>query len=979
MRSLQRAPALCLCLWLTGASYVVPQSGLGQGHSTGAQKRPAELEEAEKLNGQVIELYRAGRYEEAVPAAERALAIFEKAMGPEHPDAAAAANNLALVYDAKGDYAKAEPLYLRSLAFLEKTFGPEHAEVAYTLNALATLYRQTSDYAKAERSYQRSLAIYEKAHGPEHADVATVLNNLAGLYRETGDYVKAEPLYLRSLSIREKALGPEHLDVGTSLNNLALLYDAKGDYAKAEPLYLRGLAVTEKALGPGHPDVAISLNNLGLLYRELGDDAKAEAHYLRALAIFEKAFSRDDTRTANTVNNLSALYYKRGDYAKAEQFLLRSLSAREKTLGPEHPAVAQSLNNLALVYKDVGDFAKSESLYLRALGIFEKALGPEHPRVAASLNNIASLYEAKGDYARAVQFNLRAEEVRERNLSLILSTGSERQKLAYLSTIEGETDATVSLHARSAPSDPQALRLALTTVLRRKGRALDAMSDQVGALRRRLDERDRELLERLSSAQSQLSALVLEGPGISTAQEHDSAVSRLRAEIERLQDAVARRSSEFRALAQPVTVERVRAALPEGAALVEFYSYAPFDARAKGEAQRFGPPRYVAYVLGGEGEPRFVDLGEAEAIDAGVMLLRAALKDPSVKDLEGRARALDERVMRPVRKLLGDTRQVFLSPDGALNLAPFAALVDENGKYLVETYSLAYVTSGRDLLRLRERGESRQPPLVVADPLFDSAQGASAGSTPGGAGHEGRRAADLGGMRFGRLPGTAEEAKVLGALLPGARVLTQANATESALKRASGPRVLHVATHGFFLPDRAGGESQGDSAESMLLRAGLALEGANGRQGARGEDGILTALEAAALDLWGTKLVVLSACETGIGEVKNGDGVYGLRRALVLAGSESQVMSLWKVSDEATRDLMVAYHKRLQAGVGRTDALRQVQLEMLRGAVRTAGGSQRGLGDKLAKKADRSHPYFWAAFIQSGDWRPIAGQPTPAK
>jgi CHAT domain-containing protein len=345
--------------------------------------------------------------------------------------------------------------------------------------------------------------------------------------------------------------------------------------------------------------------------------------------------------------------------------------------------------------------------------------------------------------------------------------------------------------------------------------------------------------------------------------------------------------------------------------------------------------------------------------------------------------------MRPVRKILGGATRLFLSPDGVLNLVPFAALADEHGKYLVETYSVTYLTSGRDLLRLQVSGESRQPPLVVADPLFDAKQAATAGGREGG-----RRSADMGRMHFGRLPGTAREAEALGRLLPDARVLTQAAATESGLKQVSSPRLLHVATHGFFMPDqtqnggggtRAAGLSGNGAAradarlENPLLRSGIALEGANGRSGVGGEDGILTALEAAALDLWGTKLVVLSACETGVGEVKNGEGVYGLRRALVLAGSESQVISLWQVSDEATRDLMVGYYKRLQAGEGRTEALRQVQLEMLRGGGQAGGSEQRGIGGKLNLKADRSHPYFWAAFIQSGDWRPIAGQAASPK
>ncbi|MCA1556110.1 MAG: CHAT domain-containing protein, partial [Acidobacteria bacterium] len=224
--------------------------------------------------------------------------------------------------------------------------------------------------------------------------------------------------------------------------------------------------------------------------------------------------------------------------------------------------------------------------------------------------------------------------------------------------------------------------------------------------------------------------------------------------------------------------------------------------------------------------------------------------------------------------------------------------------------------------------------------------------------------------------------------LPGVRVLTQSQATEAALKGVSGPRVLHVATHGFFLPDQpleaATGETRGIKlvggetpapvrVENPLLRSGLALEGANSRQSANGEDGILTALEAAGLDLWGTKLVVLSACETGVGEIKSGEGVYGLRRALVLAGSESQVMSLWQVADDATRDLMVSYYKRLLAGEGRTEALRQVQLEMLRGNSRDAGAPQLGLVLKTGGAAGFSHPYYWAAFIQSGDWRGMNG------
>lgn len=288
--------------------------------------------------------------------------------------------------------------------------------------------------------------------------------------------------------------------------------------------------------------------------------------------------------------------------------------------------------------------------------------------------------------------------------------------------------------------------------------------------------------------------------------------------------------------------------------------------------------------------------------------------DSQGADVKQLARAVDERVMRPVRKLLGGTKRVFLSPDGALNLVPFAALVDEQNRYLVESYSFTYLTSGRDLLRLQVHAENKSNPVVIANPLFEEGEKSAVAQTQTVEqaidALRSRRSINFTSMTFSPLPGTAGEAVGINAVLPKALLLTQAKATESALKGVSGPLILHIATHGFFLPDRSQPDSErnnvgfnaGDAAErptaraeNPLLRSGIALAGANQRQSGGDEDGILTALEAAGLNLWGTKLAVLSACETGVGEIKNGEGVYGLRRALVLAGAESQVMSLWKV------------------------------------------------------------------------------------
>ena len=284
--------------------------------------------------------------------------------------------------------------------------------------------------------------------------------------------------------------------------------------------------------------------------------------------------------------------------------------------------------------------------------------------------------------------------------------------------------------------------------------------------------------------------------------------------------------------------------------------------KAKNYAEKFGETRYVAYVVQREGGPRFVDLGGAATIDAKIEKLRAALRDVrragrgDVSAVKEAARVVDEQVMRPVRALLGPTRRVFLSPDGALNLIPLAALVDERGKYLVEGYTLTYLTSGRDSAAPGGSGKSKGPPLVLADPLFDD--GGGSGGKAETLNVVARRDVDFSDVDFSKLsysplPGTAEEARTLGALMPQARLLYRAEATEAALKQFHSPRILHVATHGFFLKDEAGaadsrgivlsGNSKGDAgrAKSLLLRSGLIMAGVNQRRSGVGEDGVLTA------------------------------------------------------------------------------------------------------------------------------------------
>jgi CHAT domain-containing protein len=419
-------------------------------------------------------------------------------------------------------------------------------------------------------------------------------------------------------------------------------------------------------------------------------------------------------------------------------------------------------------------------------------------------------------------------------------------------------------------------------------------------------------------------------------------------ELGRLQDLLSRRSAEFKATTQPIDLDAIQSLLPNNAALIEYARYQAVDFTLTPE-QQWGDDRYVAYVLTSNGDIQAVDLGATADIDLLIADLNVALQNPNVglEQVKEAAHALESVVLAPLRPSLASADHWLISPDGALNLVPFEALVDKNGQFLVDQITTTYLTSGRDLLRLQVPSPAQQPPLLLADPIFNQpGQEPVIAQTPT---TRSTSFADVRQALIPSLPETLVEAEAIQAMLPQAQLLVGAEATEAAIKQVQRPSILHIATHGFFLganPDET------PSIDNALLRSGLLLSGFRLGQSGGTEDGMLTALEVAGLDLFGTQLVVLSACDTGQGDTTVGEGVYGLRRALVLAGSQSQVISLWQVQDDTTKDLMVDFYTRLMDGEGRSEALRNARRAML-------------LDEQTA------HPYYWASFIQSGDWRPI--------
>jgi CHAT domain-containing protein/tetratricopeptide (TPR) repeat protein len=854
------------------------------------------------------------RYQTAAvqPLVERALAMAERTRGPNDPIAAIVRRDLGRVFHRDRQFAKALPLFERAAATFEQVLGPEHPRTLDAWTSLSATYGALGQRPKAEQLAQRALDVGEKVLGPDHPQLTLILITLANRRQDAEDLDAAEAFVRRGLRIAEKTLGEMHIQTGILLNNLASLLITKGNFDEAATLLGRSLVIDQTLRPDDAPDLAITLQNLGVVARQ------------------------------------------RKDYAAAEDYYLRALALRRRTLGPDHPEIALNLNNLANVYRLQRDIPKALDTHFQALHILERTAGPYSGGTILSLGNIARTYAEIGDVAHAIEFQRRVDTAIETQVALNLAIGSERQKLVFASSMADRTDRTISLDVDTRFTHPDATGLATLVVLQRKGRVLDVMTDAFASVRQRLaSAADRELLDQLRNTTGELARLALGNAGNASSGDRVTAIERLETRKEQLESALSDRSAEFRAQVSPVTLDAVQALIPDDAALIEFAVYRPFDPKAESNATAYGVPRYVAYVVLPHQPPRGFDLGPAAAIDDGVEQLRHALRDPNRQDVTVLSRRLDALVLQPVRAVMGNSTRLLISPDGALNLVPFEALRDEQNRYAVERYAISYLSSGRDLLRLQVRRTSHSAAVVVADPAFGGPDAGVSGAedTPAG---KARRSVtsvdDLSDAYFARLEGTGQEAQRIKALFPEATVLARERATKSALVALDAPRVLHIATHGFFLRDSA------HRIPNPLLRSGLALAGANTGSRITGNQttdaGILTALEASTLNLWGTRLVTLSACDTGVGEVRNGEGVYGLRRAFLLAGAETLVMSLWPVRDSVTREMMTAYYTGLRQGLGRGDALRQAQRAML---ARTA----------------RRHPFYWASFIQAGDWAPL--------
>ncbi|CAK9099730.1 Nephrocystin-3 [Durusdinium trenchii] len=936
-----------------------------------------------------------GDYAKAEPRYQQALEIRRRVLGTDHPHYATSLNNLARLYKAMGDYARAEPLYQQALEIRQRVLGTDHPDYAANLHNLAALYQSQGNFAQAEPLYRQALEIRERVLGTDHPSYATSLNNLAALYGAMGAYARAEPLYRQALEINKKVLGTEHPSYASSLNNLAALYQAMGDFANAEPLMRQALEINRKVLGTDHPSYATSLHNLALLHESMGDSANAEPLYQQALEIRERVLGTDHPDYAANLHNLAALYQSQGNFAQAEPLMRQALEIYERVLGTDHPDYATSLNNLALLYNNMGDSAKAEPLYRQALEIRERALGTDHPDYATSLNNLAGLYKGMGDSAQAVPLAEQATAIIRRQLEATSLVQSERQQLAMLKEnrvfLDNLLDVSLSADLPAAETWNEVVVWKGSVFVRQQA---------LRELREQDDPALTALLDELTDVARRRSTLLFQTPTPEQAAARRDQLATLAERQEQLEAELLRESATFRTgqEAATVTAAGLQTLLPRGSVLVDFLE---------------SSGRLLAFVVTAD-EVERVELGALQDLTPLIDTWRTEILNGQGTDSDA-AHALRDRLWEPLAPHLGEAQTVLLAPDGVLTSLPFAALPgSEPGRYLLEEVTLTTLPFPQ-MLKLwqdQERAQASESLLLVGDVDFDAQPAVPTpdDQSPLLVQSRGLRAVTGNAqVVFPPLPGTKREIAFLdglhSTLFPEAvrTTLAASQATEAALReQVRGQEVVHLATHGFFAPPDVLSLARSTEQETEPPRiqspdedhrnkfqghppgvlSGVVLAGANRPleiDDLGADDGILTAAEVQELPLRSTNLVVLSACETGLGQVAGGEGVLGLQRAFHMAGARNVVTSLWQVDDAGTAALMSLFYRNLwEHDQSPSTALRNAQLSLLKHPEQIeALVTQRGLKFEAAvtiveqpvtpeRQAKKTPIHLWAAFTHSG-------------
>lgn len=957
---------------------------------------------ATSYNNLALNLQYQGKHQEADRLHHQALQLRRTLLGEQHPDTATTYGNRAYNLDALGKHAEARALHLRALELYKTLLGETHPHVAIAYSNLAGNLQYQGKHAEAEPYFRLALEQSKRLHGEEHPVTASGYVNLASNLAAQAKYAEAEPLHQKGLHLRRTLFGEDHPQVAQSYNNLGYVANARGRYAQAEALFHRGLQLSQKTLGESHPFTAACYNNvaynlegqgklieaqlhyekaLKLTLKIRGEDhpdvarsynnlahnldlqrkhALAHSYYVKALALHKKLLGDDHPHTARGYNNLAFNLHYLGNDDEAERLFRKALDLRRKRLTDRHPDTVQSLNNLASNLASQKKYTQAEPLYRQALDLHRDLLGEEHPLTAASYNNLAlNLYD-QGKAREAIRA-WHAAVLGYEAAALVRARSGFERALARLTT-STPREGLVIAHANRKEFGP-------AWVHAEANLARGLLDDVAGSL-----TEDATLVARMAQVDTRLLPLLdLRDPAEEQVRLRDD-LRRQRRDLQmRLAKDLADRSAK-----RIWDVYRIQQQLPDDAALVLWVG-------AVGE--NWG------CVLRSQGQPRWQRLlgtGPKEGwTDDDYRLptrLHRALADPgsSRRRRADLIAAMRERWFDPLRPhlqaegKLPAVRRLFVVPVGDVAAVPVEVIAPE--------YVISYTPSGTVLgqrLAAHRRLEATSV-LALGDPVF-------------AVGKRDREGAPL--VEWQPLPGTRVEVAALRRLF-GERcsVLTGSAASEQKLDELlrTGElrkcRILHLATHGTIdldYPERSALILARDRLPTPREQADRVAKGLTAYTGELRVETILREWK----DKLNCDLVVLSACQTGLGRSTSGDGLLGFAYALHLAGARSIVLSRWKVDDTATALLMVRFYENLlgqRTGSGkplpRAEALAEAKAWLRELPRKDAEALARALADGARGKTAPlnstekpkpidlpsgtrpfEHPYYWAAFTLIGD------------
>jgi CHAT domain-containing protein/Tfp pilus assembly protein PilF len=935
-----------------------------------------------------------GEYSAAKTNVEEALAIRRRGLPPGHPVIAQSLFHLGNVQYHLRDFAAAKMSIGEALAIYRKAFPDGNPDIASGLSNLGNVQLKLGEFAAAKRSQEEALAIFRKAFPAGHPAIAHSLSNLGAVQNQLRDFAAAKRSHEEALAIFRQALPAGHLEIAGSLNNLGNVQHHLREFAAAKRSHEEALAIRRHALPPGHSDIAQSLINLGRAQFELRDFAAAKTSFEEALAIRRQVRPPDHLGIANSLNNLGNVQHQLRDFAAAKRSHEEALAIRRHALPPGHPDIAASLTNLGIVQNQLRDFAAAKRSHEEALGILRNARPPGHPDIAASLTNLGNLSLASGiDGETAPPRLAEASDIYQAEQLRMAIAQAEPEQLATAVmariSLQLLIDATLTA---GMPADT-----AYDRVVRTKG-SVTAQQRWARQARDAADPGTKKLLDRLRDLSRDILGLSMPsrlGEKSNSDEDVSTLIRSLSDERGRLEQQLAERSGVYQAIQSRARIrgDDIRTVLPSETALIDLVEYQHVATQADGPREPMIEWRLVAFVSRPETKGVVaVPLGPSKDLADLIDRWRASYgtgKRPAVGTPDPGSE-LRKRLWQPLAKYLEGAKVILVSPDGPLNGLPWAALPGaKEGTFLVHEYAFAVVPTPQllpEILRAKPRREGENPSLLLAGGIDFGEPKARAAGTPSG------KLPPL--PVFTPLPGAEREVNDLGTEFQGAfrdapqpKVLSKDEATKLAVVAAAAThRFVHLATHGFFADEAEQSAEAVASRGVDLLRSGLhpQFEAAGQHPGLlsgvvfagvnrsdRGpKETILTAFEASDLELGQVDLLVLSACDTGRGQVAGGEGVLGLQRAFQLAGARAVVASLWKVPDEETHLLMREFYGRIWSDkpLPRAEALRQAQLWMLEKG-KGRGGKDRSGVELPERPQGPPLPYVWAAFVLSGDWR----------